>query len=505
MCTIGYCANLNMIFKNRDKLAAQCTAEEIVSSNSTLAARTVGSNYYSWGMNINGCAFVSTAVNTPKWCKLVYSGKQKEADDQYRLENEGLSSPMEVVSSMLANVNNVQQWIDALNDSRLMFMGYNILVADTQSAYLVEVYQEKRVMRKLTQNEAITNHFQTVDHGPEKNEDYPSTFRRLEYASSKIKDVDSTSDILQIVKPLDNSDKTIQIWRNGGVFETISSSIIDFGEGTVCYAKSTEDQLTNLRLQNSEIPQTPVKGDGEDCCFEMSRYIDLELYHKVEGSHPFYTEMVQAICDTIKDYCDAGKKYRVLEVGAGTGLFTASLLEFLFLEVTALEIDIECCEILKNYLKYKKSVEIIQGDAVTYCEPEKFDLVVSTFAHDHICYDDAEKFVKNIYNNTKDGGLYIMGGEILPKYKTNEERENALYLYHGMIIDRAIKSRDYRLAQIEINALESGVEMVGDFKRHEELFEKEMKTGGFSLSSKEKMGPLDDDSVGGVFVYVYKK
>jgi len=239
--------------------------------------------------------------------------------------------------------------------------------------------------------------------------------------------------------------------------------------------------------------------------FEMSRYIDLDLYHDVEESHPFYKEMVRTICAQIKNSINPKKKYRVLELGAGTGLFTAKLLKIPNLKVTALELDLDCCEMLKKYLGSEKNITIKQGNAVEYCEDNSFDFVVSTFAHDHIHYDDAERFVKNIHKNLKKDGSYIMGGEILPEYNTIEERENALYLYHAMIIDRSLKNGDYRLAQIEINALESGVAMIGDFKRHEKLFEKEMTTGGFAMSSKEKMGPLDNDYVGGVFVYVFEK
>jgi hypothetical protein len=74
-----------------------------------------------------------------------------------------------------------------------------------------------------------------------------------------------------------------------------------------------------------------------------------------------------------------------------------------------------------------------------------------------------------------------------------------------MIVEEALRRGHYQLAQIEINALESGVNMIGDFKRHEDVFELEMCEGGMELASKNKVGPSEPTDVGGVFVYTYVK
>ena len=61
-----------------------------------------------------------------------------------------------------------------------------------------------------------------------------------------------------------------------------------------------------------------------------------------------------------------------------------------------------------------------------------------------------------------------------------------------------------QLSELENNALKSGLDMVGDFKRHETMFEEEMKSASFRCVMKKKIGPLDRDDVGGVFVYVFR-
>ena len=237
-------------------------------------------------------------------------------------------------------------------------------------------------------------------------------------------------------------------------------------------------------------------------CLEMSRYIDLDLYHKVEKTHPFYIEMVDEICTQIRNFCRKDKKYRILEIGAGTGLLTQELLKFPFLEVHAVEIDEACCRVLREHIK-SENCKIVQGDAATFCQRNYFDMVVSCFAHDHIHYGRASAFVKNIKENLCQDGVYIMGGEILPYYSDMGERREALYKYHCYIINKALLDGNFEVGQIEIQALKSGLEMKGDFKRHESMFEEEMASADMKLITKNKIGPKDINNVGGVFVYVY--
>lgn len=234
---------------------------------------------------------------------------------------------------------------------------------------------------------------------------------------------------------------------------------------------------------------------------EMSRYIDLDLYHAVERSHPYYVEMIADIQAVLRDV-RRGTGQRLLELGAGTGLATEAILGVGGFDVDALELDAKCCTILAEHTKGGASC--IQGDATTFCRRGHYDFVASVFAHDHIHYDEAVNFARNIRNNLKPGGFYIMGGEILPFFQSEEERVEALHTYHGFIVQKALRDGHFELAQIEINALKSGIFKIGDFKRHEALFENEMLSADFRLFKKTKIGPGHLDDVGGVYVYVFQ-
>jgi 2-polyprenyl-3-methyl-5-hydroxy-6-metoxy-1,4-benzoquinol methylase len=236
---------------------------------------------------------------------------------------------------------------------------------------------------------------------------------------------------------------------------------------------------------------------------EMSRYIDLELYHRVERSHPFYEEMVEELHRCLRDYGKNKPLLRVLEIGAGTGLLTEELLKLDGILVDAIDLDAECCDLLSKHIDDERC-RCICADAVTFCQEGMYDVVISAFSHDHIPYTHRYDFARNIKRNLKPGGVYIMGGEILPYFQHEEERKTALYAYHCFIIEKALKDKNFEVAQIEINALKSGLEQTGDFKRHGGIFEDEMVSSGLIMLQKKKIGPLDVHDVGGVFVYVYK-
>ena len=236
---------------------------------------------------------------------------------------------------------------------------------------------------------------------------------------------------------------------------------------------------------------------------EMSRYIDLEVYHSVEKSHPFYQEMMDEILRVIKAERDKTGSVKILEIGAGTGLSTSELSTVENISIDAVEVDQNCCAVLLETCG--ETVQCIWDDAVTFENSTAYDLAVSVFSHDHISFQQAPELKNNLHRNIKTGGLYIMGGELLSLYETESERKAALYAYHGFIVDKALKDGNFKVAKLEIDALKSGLEQVGDFKRHEAMFEEEMLSSElFELVDKKKIGPLESDDVGGVFVYVFK-
>ncbi len=240
MCTIGFHKDLNLIFKNRDK--AKETLEEIVIDEDYLGVKTRGTDYLSCGVNNYRCGFVSAAVNSPAWTALVARGKTQKANEQFLLDNRGLDNPMVLVSEILPNVKNINEIIDKIRSCGLSWMGYNILLVDTKQALAVEVHRSDIYLRALGPREVMANHFLSLEYGPKKYLDYPSSFRRYAYGNRKVRSIASLAGLFEMLKPGAASKKGI-FWRSGK-FKTISSSIIDLKKRLIYYSRDLNEDYS---------------------------------------------------------------------------------------------------------------------------------------------------------------------------------------------------------------------------------------------------------------------
>ena len=220
MCTVGYHKKLNLIFKNRDKNMP--TEEVLVLKPNLIAVKTEGTDYFSLGTNKHGCAFVSSAVNTHLWTQLASEGKTKDAEEQFKKENEGLVNPMVNLSRLLPEITSVDEWLDIILNSEQNYMGYNLLLSDRSKAVHIEVYKKESHVTLVEEWATISNHFQHLQHGPKKREDYTNSFDRLDAARKMIKDFVSLEDVFSALKPENGKEydvKVIKILEFGAVVE----------------------------------------------------------------------------------------------------------------------------------------------------------------------------------------------------------------------------------------------------------------------------------------------
>lgn len=252
---------------------------------------------------------------------------------------------------------------------------------------------------------------------------------------------------------------------------------------------------------------------------EMSRYISIDQYDKFEQEHPFYREMVEKMIQTFRQHCQtllrAAKReqshhWKVLEFGAGTGLFTERIAAQPNVTVTAVEVDTECFnKLLRNMQPYGNVICLRQDSR--YYKPDhdesQYDFIFSCFADHHIQDPDKLDYLKNVKGNLRQDGLYIVGEELLPPYheKSDAERDESIKKYHGHIlylIDQ-IEAEAVRKAvsELESQAMESGLNRIGDFKVSAEIYAALFH--GADMSSEQiKIGPADRNDVGGVYVII---
>ena len=239
---------------------------------------------------------------------------------------------------------------------------------------------------------------------------------------------------------------------------------------------------------------------------EMSAYIDVEDYDQHEEKHAYYQEMMNRMIDIILEHRGKDSKpYQVLEVGAGTGIFTKRLAKIPNIELVAVELDWVCFHRLKHSIQDYNSVRgVVNDDSCTYVDPvAQVDCIVSSFSDHHIKPKDKKQYFQNLKQNLAPNGIIVVGDEFLAPYDSNDNdaRQVALKNYHHHIIEIAEKEGETILAQLELAALKSGLEGIGDFKISCEEYEDLLTTSSLILESKKKIGPLDRNDIGGVYIY----
>ncbi len=247
---------------------------------------------------------------------------------------------------------------------------------------------------------------------------------------------------------------------------------------------------------------------------EMSAYIHINDYDEHEEEHAYYVEMMEKMISIIEEHRSGkAKPTTILELGAGTGLFTKRLMRLSDVQITALEIDWACFHNLEHTTKRmllgngaaRAKINCLNKDSRTF-DPggpdQKFQYIVSSFADHHIKPYDKAKYFENVKRNLEKGALFVVGDEFLPNNdrNDNEARCKALEAYHGHIISLAKDRGQDKLAGLEEEALQSGIDEIGDFKLSCNEYEQLVAKAGFDFE-KELIGPSDPTEIGGVYVY----
>jgi len=229
MCTLFFHQEFSILAKNRDK--NEPANEEIVRTESILAVRTQGADYFGLGVNKFGCGFVSAAINSPEWTATAAGGDIERARDIFAAENEGLTSPTKIVSENLSDAKSVDCLVKILEETNCQWMGYNVLLADGSGAALVETYRDQTYVHHLGKQAVVTNHFLELPYGPIEYEGYPNSYDRYDAAEKAIQNL-GRKDIYALLRPAEGDQNLF--WRDGHFF-TVSSNLINITQPYLQY------------------------------------------------------------------------------------------------------------------------------------------------------------------------------------------------------------------------------------------------------------------------------
>jgi SAM-dependent methyltransferase len=240
---------------------------------------------------------------------------------------------------------------------------------------------------------------------------------------------------------------------------------------------------------------------------EMSTYINILAYDEHEEKHAYFQEMMDRMIQIfLKHQSLSQRNVPVLEFGAGTGIFTKRLANQKNIsQLTAVEIDWACHSQLSHKFPEDKypHIKTFHEDSRMYDPSGKFDYIFSSFADHHIRLSDKEQYFDNVKRNLNPNGLFIVGDEFLREHDPNNDDDwkAALKAYHEHIIEIAKQQGEHELVKFEQKAWDSGLKREGDFKMSCTQYESSLKKAGFKFR-KEKIGPLDRDDIGGVYVFI---
>ncbi|UUO07034.1 class I SAM-dependent methyltransferase [Blastopirellula sp. J2-11] len=272
-----------------------------------------------------------------------------------------------------------------------------------------------------------------------------------------------------------------------------------------------EDELQSLAAYFFE-KQPRVKGT-----VHMTDRILLEEYEKYEEDHPFYLDMVRRMVGQARDrFKDFGEqKLRLLDFGAGTGHFTKRLAQLKEnKDIIAVESDPESFNRLQSKFYNDPSVKPELANSTQYegnvdYDPDgEFHFIFSSFAEHHIKRGDKLRYLKNVYRNLKPGGYFVVGDEFLRPHDidNDEEHDEALKAYHHYIIDLATQNRDFGVVNLEVEAMNCGLERIIDFKLPLNEYLEYLRPCGLVLEASISISPSELlSTIGGIVVLVIRR
>lgn len=110
---------------------------------------------------------------------------------------------------------------------------------------------------------------------------------------------------------------------------------------------------------------------------------------------------------------------KVLDIGAGTGLFSSFLKQkYPDAQVTAIDLSEKMLEIAKERFHEEINMEYIVADYTTYPFEKKFDVIISSLSIHHLTDEEKQTLYQNIYKWLNPNGIFVNADQVLGQTPT---------------------------------------------------------------------------------------
>lgn len=154
--------------------------------------------------------------------------------------------------------------------------------------------------------------------------------------------------------------------------------------------------------------------------FKKRKPINIETYIRLIKENPIIVEAIEKIKSKFKLPVKS-----VLEIGTGTGMFTTKFLienerAKLIEKFYGMEpVD----ELFEESKKFVVRLSRTDATAQEYFGGNPFDVISFALVFSHITDDKKRSFIKHIHNNLKENGKLIAFETFIPKYDSQESKE----------------------------------------------------------------------------------
>ncbi len=216
------------------------------------------------------------------------------------------------------------------------------------------------------------------------------------------------------------------------------------------------------------------------------KILNIEHYLEVLDADPVVKSVVDRVKEEFEFPLDS-----VLEVGTGTGKY---LTEYLVQKSRDGEIDkfygIEQDPDLFEESK-RTIVRLSRTDVVSqeFFGGNPFDTIVAVLVLNHIYPDKKSKFIKNMYNNLKEGGKLILADNVIGSYKDEQERQEKIDTYFEKQI-AYFKEKKNKVLSRHFSRVRDGKDkdiIYGDYRASLEYYKELIVNAGFKNLKVEKL------------------
>jgi tRNA (cmo5U34)-methyltransferase len=160
------------------------------------------------------------------------------------------------------------------------------------------------------------------------------------------------------------------------------------------------------------------------------KYTDDQYDADIVNSIPFHKEIHQIIVDTVRSNFNSDKRYRILDLGVGTGI-TSEIIQNILpnSEFTVVDFSEQMLQGAKKKLGDKK-VNYVLGDYSEIDVGKDFNIAVAVIGLHHQNNEGKRKMFKKIYELLVEDGVLIFGDLVTYKDKKEASFNDAKHFHH---------------------------------------------------------------------------